>query len=44
VTVTNTGSRAGAEVVQVYVSDPVASVQRPERELKAFAKVRLEPG
>ena len=44
VTVTNTGSRPGAEVVQVYVSDPVASVQRPERELKAFAKVPLEPG
>ncbi len=44
VTVTNTGARAGSEVVQVYVSDPVASVQRPERELKAFTKVRLEPG
>jgi len=44
VTVTNTGSRAGSEVVQVYVADPVASVQRPERELRAFAKVHLEPG
>ncbi|NLF03607.1 MAG: beta-glucosidase [Actinomycetales bacterium] len=44
VTVTNTGTRAGSEVVQVYVADPVATVQRPERELKAFAKVRLEPG
>jgi beta-glucosidase len=43
-TVTNTGDRAGAEVVQVYVSDPVAQVQRPERELKAFAKVHLAPG
>jgi beta-glucosidase len=44
VTVTNTGQRAGAEVVQVYVGDPKASVLRPERELKAFAKVTLEPG
>ena len=44
VTVTNTGSRAGSEVVQVYVADPVATVQRPERELRAFAKVHLEPG
>ncbi|PWD51673.1 glycosyl hydrolase [Serinibacter arcticus] len=43
-TVTNTGDRAGAEVVQVYVSDPAAVVTRPERELKAFAKVALEPG
>ncbi|WP_419707186.1 glycoside hydrolase family 3 C-terminal domain-containing protein [Promicromonospora sp. NFX87] len=43
-TVTNTGERAGAEVVQVYVGDPVAQVRRPERELKAFAKVYLAPG
>ncbi len=43
-TVTNTGARAGAEVVQVYVSDPVASVHRPTQELRAFAKVMLEPG
>lgn len=43
-TVTNTGERAGAEVVQVYVGDPEAQVQRPERELKAFAKVYLAPG
>ena len=35
---------AGAEVVQVYVRDPQASVPRPTRELKAFAKVALEPG
>jgi beta-glucosidase len=42
--VTNTGDRAGAEVVQVYVGDPDAVVARPERELKAFAKVALEPG
>ena len=44
VTVTNTGPVAGAEVVQVYVRDPEASVLRPTRELKAFAKVFLEPG
>lgn len=40
----NTGSRPGAEVAQVYVSDPSASVERPARELKAFEKVRLAPG
>jgi beta-glucosidase len=44
VTVTNTGSRAGKEVVQVYVSPPASAVARPVRELKAFAKVALEPG
>ncbi|GEK22415.1 beta-glucosidase [Cellulomonas xylanilytica] len=44
VTVTNTGPVAGAEVVQVYVRDPEASVLRPVRELKAFRKVALEPG
>lgn len=44
VTVTNTGAVAGAEVVQLYVRDPQASVLRPVRELKAFAKVHLEPG
>ncbi|MGN8245772.1 glycoside hydrolase family 3 C-terminal domain-containing protein [Cellulomonas soli] len=44
VTVTNTGERAGAEVVQVYVGDVQASVLRPTRELKAFRKVVLEPG
>jgi beta-glucosidase len=42
--VTNTGQRAGAEVVQVYVGDVEASVARPLRELKGFAKVHLEPG
>ncbi|MEN1976241.1 aryl-beta-d-glycosidase [Cellulomonas sp. P4] len=44
VTVTNTGAVAGAETVQVYVGDPDAAVVRPTRELKAFAKVALEPG
>ena len=42
--VTNTGSVAGAEVAQLYVSDPSAKVGRPERELKGFEKVRLAPG
>ncbi len=42
--VTNTGSRAGAEVVQVYVGDVESTVLRPVRELRAFAKVALEPG
>jgi len=42
--VTNTGQRAGAEVVQIYVGDIEASVARPLRELKGFAKVYLEPG
>lgn len=44
VRVTNTDDRAGKEIVQVYVADPEASVQRPLRELKGFAKVALEPG
>ena len=44
VTVTNTGTTAGSHVVQVYVSDPVASVARPPRELKGFAKVHLAAG
>lgn len=43
-TLTNTGPRAGAEVVQVYVSDPVAGVFRPVQELRAFAKVSLQAG
>lgn len=42
--VTNTGSVAGAEVAQLYVSEPGAKVTRPERELKGFEKVRLAPG
>lgn len=43
-TLKNTGNRPGAEVVQVYVGDPQASVARPKRELKAFTKVFLKPG
>jgi beta-glucosidase len=42
--VTNTGDRRGKEVVQLYVRDPEVSVARPIRELKAFAKVDLDPG
>lgn len=42
--VTNTGSRRGAHVLQVYIHDPVASVPRPPRELKGFKKVWLEAG
>jgi beta-glucosidase len=42
--VTNTGNVAGAEVAQLYVSDPSAKALRPERELKSFEKVRLAPG
>ncbi|WP_336706049.1 glycoside hydrolase family 3 C-terminal domain-containing protein [Oerskovia sp. USHLN155] len=44
VTVTNTGERAGREVVQVYTGLASAAVQRPERELKAFGLVELVPG
>ena len=44
VTVTNTGSIAGEEVVQLYVHDRVASRVRPMRELKGFAKIALAPG
>jgi beta-glucosidase len=44
VTVKNTGDLAGAEVVQLYLSDKEASVERPAKELKGFAKVWLEPG
>src|SRR5262249_2780740 len=43
-TIANTGRRAGQEVVQVYGGDPAAAVARPPRELKAFAKIGLEPG
>ncbi|MBP1661446.1 MAG: beta-glucosidase-like glycosyl hydrolase [Candidatus Aminicenantes bacterium] len=43
-TVTNSGRRAGAEVVQLYVHDSLATVARPVLELKGFRKVWLEPG
>ena len=43
-TVKNTGPRAGAEVVQLYISDPECSVDRPEKELKGFRKVFLQSG
>jgi len=43
VDVTNTGKRAGSEVVQMYVRDRVSSVTRPVKELKGFKKVFLEP-
>jgi beta-xylosidase len=43
-TVRNSGQRAGAEVVQLYLSDPVAQVVRPARYLAGFARIALEPG
>ncbi|WP_046213157.1 glycoside hydrolase family 3 N-terminal domain-containing protein [Paenibacillus wulumuqiensis] len=44
VSITNTGSRAGWEVAQLYLTDLVSSVTRPEKELKGFRKIWLEPG
>ena len=44
VEVTNTGPRAGSEVVQMYIRDRFSSVTRPVRELKGFRKVTLQPG
>ena len=44
VDVTNTGSRVGKEIVQLYVRDVQARLERPDKELKAFAKVPLDPG
>lgn len=44
VNVTNSGSRAGQEVVQMYVTDPVASVVRPVKLLRGFDKIALRPG
>jgi beta-glucosidase len=43
-TVTNTGSRAGDEVAQLYIQDPVASISQPVRRLRGFERVTLEPG
>jgi beta-glucosidase len=44
VDVTNTGSMAGREIVQVYVHDQKSGLVRPQKELKGFAKVELQPG
>jgi beta-glucosidase len=44
VDVTNTGNMAGKEIVQVYVHDRASGLVRPEKELKGFAKVALQPG
>ena len=44
VEVTNTGKRAGTEVIQLYIRDTVSSVTRPVKELKAFQKITLAPG
>jgi beta-glucosidase len=44
VEVANVGDRRGSEVVQLYVADAEASVRRPDRELRGFAKVTLDPG
>jgi len=43
-TITNTGARAGSDVVQVYVRDLESTVYRPDKELRAFKKVHLAPG
>jgi beta-glucosidase len=43
-TLTNTGTRAGKEVVQLYVVDTESTLQRPVKELKAFDKIELAPG
>src|SRR5262249_47547659 len=44
VAVTNVGGRAGAEVVQLYVRDPRAADDEPDKHLRQFAGVELEPG
>lgn len=44
VTVTNTGTRAGKETVQLYIRDMVGSITRPVKELKGFRKIELKPG
>jgi beta-glucosidase len=44
VKIKNTGSRAGKEIVQLYVKDVESSIVRPEKELKGFVKVELQPG
>jgi len=42
--VTNTGTRAGDEVAQLYLNDPVASISQPVRRLRGFERVTLAPG
>jgi beta-glucosidase len=44
VTVANTGSRTGDEVVQLYIHDPVASISQPVRRLRGFERLTLNPG
>ncbi|MGG0724887.1 glycoside hydrolase family 3 C-terminal domain-containing protein [Bacillus mycoides] len=44
VNVKNTGSRAGKEIVQLYIKDVESSMTRPEKELKGFKKIELQPG
>ena len=44
VQLTNSGTRAGKEVVQLYIHDVVGSITRPVKELKGFQKVELKPG
>ena len=43
-TVENTGKVAGSEVIQIYIHDPYSTLAKPEKELKAFEKVKLAPG
>ena len=44
ITVTNTGTRDGDEIVQLYIHDKVASISRPVRELKGFKRIHLDAG
>ncbi|MDR1153785.1 MAG: fibronectin type III-like domain-contianing protein, partial [Bacteroidales bacterium] len=44
VTLSNTGERAGEEIVQLYIRDLVGSITRPVKELKGFRRVALKPG
>jgi beta-glucosidase len=44
ISVTNSGTLMGVETVQLYVNDPVASIERPVKELRGFARVTLRPG
>jgi len=44
VQLTNTGARAGGQIVQVYLSRPDSAVERPDRWLAGFARVQADPG